>query len=220
MQKSRELIRVTDLAVGYDSAVLRGVNLSLCEGGRLLLDGPSGCGKSSLLRALIGLPTPAEGQVVLFGQRLDAASAWSLRRQTGYVPQEPDLGSERVRDFLERVLSFHANRFVHPTEGELSDLMSRWLLPSGLLEKSCADLSGGEKQRVAILPAMLLRRKLLLLDEPTSALDKASREVLYDWIGRSADCSFVIVSHDAGLRELADETIDLSLSSAEAGHGR
>lgn len=212
------MLEIRDLAVGYDSILLRGVNFTLQEGRKILLTGPSGCGKSSLLRCVLGLTAPAGGRIQIEGQLLQESSVWVLRQRTGYIPQEPDLGAETLRDFFERAFSFHANRAIRPKEAELADQMDRWLLPRLLLEKPCRDLSGGEKQRAAIILTILLKRAILLLDEPTSALDKASRQIFYNWLGESSGLSFLIVSHDGHLQTMADQVIDLTLFMAEAVH--
>jgi len=219
MQTRREILKIRDLAVGYNSILLKGLNITLYEGDRILLSGPSGCGKTSLLRSVLGLFPPADGEIWIHGQRIEESSVWTLRRQIGYVPQEPELGDDTVRAFFERSFSFHANRSIHLDEQELSEQMGRWLLPHQVLEKSCLDLSGGEKQRVSIILTILLKRKILLLDEPTSALDKDSRRVLYDWIQDSGELSFLIVSHEPNLREIAGQSIDLSACRPEAVHG-
>jgi putative ABC transport system ATP-binding protein len=213
-----EILAIRDLAVGYESILLRGVSFSLHAGERVLLSGPSGCGKSSLLRAVLGLLAPAGGEIRIGGRPIGESSVWLVRRQIGYVPQEPDLGTETLRSFFERAFSFHANRDIRPSEKELSDQMDRWLLPRGLLDKSCQDLSGGEKQRAAIILAILLKRAIVLLDEPTSALDKASREILYSWLKKGGGPSFLIVSHDPPLATMADQVIDLSPFMAEAAY--
>lgn len=220
MQESKELISVRDLAVGYGNTVLlEGISFTLREGGRILLDGPSGCGKTTVLRSMLGLPAPISGDIRIGDQRLDQGSVWALRRKLGYVPQEPELGAETVWDFFERAFSFHANRPISPEEEEIGMLMDRWLLPRPLLRKSCLDLSGGEKQRAAIILTVLLKRRIVLLDEPTSALDSDCREILQSWIRQAGDLSFLIVSHDSGLRETAGQIIDLNSLRTESAHG-
>ena len=200
MQEPKKLITVRDLTVGYDTVLLKGISFSLSVGDRILLDGPSGCGKTTVLRALLGLPAPMSGTIRIGDQPAEQATIWHLRRELGYVPQEPELGAESLMDFFERAFSFHANRSLRPGDNELGELMDRWLLPRPLLHKSCLDLSGGEKQRGAIILTILLRRKIILLDEPTSALDKECRQILQTWIRESGDRSFLIVSHDSPRR--------------------
>lgn len=219
MENPKEILCIRDLAVGYGSFLLRGVNATLYEGQRLLLDGPSGSGKTSLLRVLLGLPVPAEGSIRIMGRLLNKETVWDLRRKIGYVPQEPQLGTVSVRSFFERALSFHANRSIHPERNDLERLMEYWQLSRELLKKPCPELSGGEKQRVALVLVMLLKREILLLDEPTSALDRECRRILYHWVNQSGHLSFVIVSHDPGLQELADDRIDLTAFRAERAHG-
>ena len=203
-------IEVTDLAVGYrDVPFLQQVRLALEPGRRMVLSGSSGCGKTSLLRCLLGLLRPLDGQIRICGQLLTEQTVWKLRSQIGYVPQEPDLGFGSVRQYLQRVFRFQVNQGVSFEEQTLKALMDRWKLSVSLLDQPCADLSGGQKQRFAVLLAILLKRTIFLLDEPTSALDLAAKDTLFGWIENHPDHTMLIVTHDARLKSIAHEVLDL-----------
>jgi putative ABC transport system ATP-binding protein len=81
-------------------------------------------------------------------------------------------------------------------------------LPRILLSKQTTDLSGGEKQRIAIIISLLLDRDLLLLDEPTSALDKESKQVLRDLLA-NLHKTIVFISHEDVLLDIKDMTLQL-----------
>lgn len=154
---------------------LHALTLELQRGSRIALIGPSGGGKSTLLRALAGLYTPQQGQLMLDGQPQD----WSaLRRLATLIPQEAEVFEASVRVNL---------GFGEPHEDSalqaaakvsaFDEVLAR--LPQGLdtpLTERGLNLSGGQRQRLALARGVLAAQgsSLLLLDEPTSALDPAT----------------------------------------------
>ena len=109
---------------------------------------------------------------------------------------------------LHQPFAYKANAHLEYSEDLVRQHFDRFKLPQKLLNKSAADLSGGEKQRLAILITLLLDRPILLLDEPTSALDKENRRVLKEMLA-GLDKTILFVSHDDILLDLADMTVDL-----------
>ena len=77
-------------------------------------------------------------------------------------------------------------------------MIERFLLSPALLDKDITDISGGEKQRVALISAVLLDRSIMLLDEPTSALDEASKKAVADYMRSCEGISILFAAHDAG----------------------
>ncbi|MHC4908034.1 MAG: ABC transporter ATP-binding protein, partial [Planctomycetota bacterium] len=145
---------------------------------KLCIDGPSGSGKSSLLRAMLGFVRPQSGSITIDNQPVNNKTVWSLRHRIGYVTQEPDLGSQSVLERIRQPFGYKANAHLEFNMDTLEAYLDQFKLPRILLSKQTTDLSGGEKQRIAIIISLLLDRDLLLLDEPTSALDKESKQVL------------------------------------------
>ena len=159
------------------------VSLSLKAGEALIVRGASGSGKTRFLRALADLD-PAMGEVWLNGVERLSFSATEWRSKIRYVPAVSAWWSETV-----------AAHF------QLSEQLAEWMaclnLPSRLLDSPIADLSTGERQRLAFLRALQDQPDVLLLDEPTSALDETSiqlMEVMMDGELERGAC-LLIVSH-------------------------
>jgi len=184
------------------------------EGGVTALFGRSGSGKTSVLNAIAGLLRPERGRIALDGEPLfDAAARIDLpahRRRVGYVFQEGRLMPHlSVRQNL-----LYGRRFAGRSgPGEMEHVVS--LLGLGtLLERRPYDLSGGEKQRVAIGRALLAEPRILLMDEPLAALDAPRKsEILYyvERLRDELDVPIVYVSH--ALEEvvrLADTVVVMS----------
>jgi putative ABC transport system ATP-binding protein len=195
---------------------VRQVSVSLAPGEFCLVMGPSGCGKSTLLAMLSGLLRPDEGRVLALGEDLWALSDHDRRdfrlRQCGYVFQGYNLfPALTAREQLEMVLRWGEGtgpREARRRVGEMLDLL-------GLANKGGkvpAQLSGGEKQRVAIGRALIKKPLLCFADEPTSALDWAHGQQIVKLLSdltRQLGSTAVVVSHDHRLMKYADQVIHL-----------
>lgn len=132
-------------------------DFALASGEALAVSGPSGSGKSLFMRALADLD-PSDGAVALAGADRNSMPAPRWRRQVTYVPAESGWWAERVRDHFE---DWDA---AAPSAGQLG-------IPAEAGDWAIARLSTGERQRLALLRALLQGARVLLLDEPTSGLD-------------------------------------------------
>jgi ABC-type iron transport system FetAB ATPase subunit len=211
-------IELKDVTVRFAGrTVLDGFSMSLPPGAKILLTGPSGSGKSTVLRCLLGFVTPESGSVHIQGERLTAESVWGLRRHLAYVGQEPDLGRGQVREILERPFHFRANAALRANLQQVSGLFERFGLDQHLLEKETPDLSGGEKQRVALIGALLLDRQIFLLDEATSALDPASRDAVVDYFRAREDVTALFVAHDSEVFSFVDQVVSVPQNRSSRG---
>ncbi|MCM3818632.1 ABC transporter ATP-binding protein [Streptomyces sp. DR3-1] len=197
-------------------AALDGVDLTLADGDRLVIQGPTGGGKSTLLQMLGGLDRPTSGTVELDGTDLAAlpeARLTRVRAETiGFVFQSFNLiptltAQENVETALVPLGLRAADRRARAAEA---------LASVGLGERAGhvpAELSGGQQQRVAIARALVKRPKVLLADEPTGNLDTATRDdimELLDTLWREHGLTFVMVTHDPALTRRADRLATLT----------
>jgi len=203
-------IEMQDIRLRFQGkTLLNGFSLQLFTGEKLVLTGESGLGKSTILRCILGFVIPDEGRVLIQGKRLTPESVWKLRALLSYVPQEPELGDGKLGEWFAIPFSFRANTGLRKNLDRLPELLENFGLSPELLHKEINALSGGEKQRAALISAILLQRKIFLLDEPTSALDSRNAKKVLEFLFAIPDASILAVSHDQTLIELADRTIEI-----------
>ncbi len=184
--------------------LLNRVSLHIPKGRKVVLVGPSGSGKTSLLRLVLGMLRPVEGDVIVAGHALSPANALIIRQVTAYVPQViTALPDETAEQFVWFPLTFRANRNRGLDAAELPDLVQRFGLEPTVLERAMDTLSGGERQRLAIIRALLLRRSVLVLDEVTSAVDESARNAVLDHLF-SLEATILAVAHDPEWERRAD----------------
>ncbi len=197
------------LKVG-ERTLLSGVNLRFRAPGLTVVFGRSGTGKTTLLKAM-GLLHPSHGGVRLTGGDLEPLKPEAFRCQVQYVHQEPRLFSGTVGDNLRLPLALKQHRHLAVTDAQLADHLERLGLTGSLLEQTADKLSGGEKQRVALVRSLILQPRFLLLDEPTSAMDLASEEKALLYLQElSAQLGIVAVSHSVAVIEAAQRVLLLA----------
>jgi putative ABC transport system ATP-binding protein len=179
----------------HSQTLLEGSSLVLNEGDTVVLRGPSGCGKSTLLKCAVGLVPAARGKVRIDRMELTAETVGDIRSRTAFIGQEPVLGAALVHDALMLPFHFKAHRHARPDKKKIDELLERLHLAPGILDKPCARISGGEKQRIAIARAFLLDKTIFLADEITSALDPESRQAVMAELFRPG-ITLLSVSHD------------------------
>jgi molybdate transport system ATP-binding protein len=191
------------------------------DGGVTALFGRSGSGKTSLIRIIAGLTRPAEGRIVLGDDVLvDTAERIFVpahRRRFGYVFQEARLFPHlTVRRNLEYGRWFSPKGARTESPDRIIDLLGI----GNLLDRKPANLSGGEKQRVAIGRALLASPRLLLMDEPLAALDEERKAEILPYLERLRDevgIPIVYVSHSvAEVARLADRVVLMAGGRIEA----
>ncbi|MCA1221560.1 ABC transporter ATP-binding protein [Streptomyces sp. 8L] len=188
---------------------LAGVDLTIPDGGRLVIQGPTGGGKSTLLQMLGGLDRPTEGTVELDVTDLGALSEARLTKvraeQIGFVFQSFNLiptltAQENVETALVPLGVKAAARRERAAEA---------LGSVGLGERLGhvpGELSGGQQQRVAIARALVKRPKVLLADEPTGNLDESMRDEimeLLEGLWKEHGLTFIMVTHDSTIARRA-----------------
>ncbi len=214
-------IQAVDLSKTYGAAAtavqaLRGVNFHVASGERVALLGKSGSGKSTLLNLLGGLDRPSEGRIIVNGRDLGALNANQRAefrlKSVGMVFQSYQLISSRsALQNVELPLVF-AGIAASERLATGRDVLESVGLGHRLHHRP-SELSGGEKQRVALAQALVNRPSVLLADEPTGNLDSATAaEIIRVMLNivRENRMTLLVVTHDQELaRSMSDRTIRL-----------
>jgi len=190
--------------------LVENVSFTINPSEKITILGPSGAGKTSLLLAIVGVVPINSGTIAINNTTLTPETAPEIRRTIAFIQQEPLLGAdaEIVRDALLLPFRFRANRNHLPTDAQTKAALAKVSLDESILEKSCAVISGGEKQRVAIVRALLLNKRIILADEPTSSLDDESRDAVLNVLA-DPDLTTIVVSHDSQWMRQAHRTFTL-----------
>lgn len=195
--------------------VLKGIDLDIQPHEVVSIVGPSGAGKTTLLQIMGTLYKPDQGTVEIAGENVLDLSAKKLSRfrceHLGFVFQFHQLLPEFTaveNVMIPGMIARRPNSEIKKRALELLDFM-------GLADRAShkpAELSGGEKQRVAVARALMNNPNVILADEPSGSLDSHNKEELHKLFFRLRDelgQTFVIVTHDEGLASLTDRTIHM-----------
>ncbi|MCL4429208.1 MAG: energy-coupling factor ABC transporter ATP-binding protein [Chloroflexi bacterium] len=209
------IVSVIDVKFSYPAGVsaLKGVSLDIHQGERVALLGPNGSGKSTLILLIAGLLLPSKGEITVFGEKTTSKGFQKLRSRIGIVFQDPDdqLFTPSVIEDVE----YGPKNLKLPEE----DIKAR---SAHVLEKMGIEhlryrpphrLSFGEKKKVSLATALVLKPELLILDEPTANLDLVSRRGLIDTLNElsKGGTTIIVSTHDAeAIPELADRIIVIS----------
>ena len=195
--------------------VLKGIDLHINKGEVVSIVGPSGAGKTTLLQIIGTLDRPDEGSVVVDGIDVSKQSQRKLsdfrNQHIGFVFQFHQLLPEFTA--LENIMipAFIAGKSRKEAKARAEELLDFMGLSERAHHKP-AELSGGEKQRVAVARALVNNPAVILADEPSGSLDshnKAELHRLFFDLRDKFGQTFVIVTHDEGLASITDRTIHL-----------
>jgi lipoprotein-releasing system ATP-binding protein len=210
------MIEVKNITKSFDSLkVLKGINLSVSQGEIVSIVGASGAGKTTLLQ-IIGTLDKADSGTVLINNhdtsKLNDAKLSDFRNQNiGFVFQFHQLLPEftALENVMLPALIGHLNESQAKTKAkELLDMLGL----SSRLQHKPNELSGGEKQRVAVARALINNPAVILADEPSGSLDTENKEELHQLFFKLRDSlgqTFVIVTHDEHLASITDRTIHM-----------
>jgi len=193
--------------------VLFNINLEIYPGEIVIMMGPSGSGKTTLLTLIGGLRSVQEGSLKVLGFDLYGANKdqlFEIRRNIGYIFQ-----SHNLLKFLTAWQNVQTSLELHPDipPEELRPRAEAMLKAVGLEHRVNyypENLSGGQKQKVAIARALVSHPKLILADEPTAALDsKSGRDVveLMQQLAQEQGCPILVVTHDNRILDIADRIV-------------
>lgn len=214
------LLELRSAGFAYGSRrVLDDISLSLDEGDSLGLVGESGAGKSTILRLMLGLSAPLEGQVLFDGAPLSLRDRAQMRRfrasvqpvfQDPYSSLDPRQRIDRIIGEPLRSLGLASGA---DAQRRIAEALESVGLPADTARRYPHEFSGGQRQRIAIARAVVSRPRVLLADEPVSALDVTTRVQvleLLDRLRRENGLSLVMVSHDlTAIASACDRTVVL-----------
>lgn len=210
------MIKLTNIQKSFGSLkVLKGIDLSINKGEVVSIVGPSGSGKTTLLQIIGTLDRADEGTIVLNGKDVssmnDSDLAHFRNKEIGFIFQFHQLLPEFTaveNVMIPALIGKKAKKEAREKALEILDLLGL----SSRADHKPNELSGGEKQRVAVARALINDPSVILADEPSGSLDTKNKEELHqlffdlrDRLGQT----FVIVTHDENLAQITDRTIHL-----------
>lgn len=193
---------------GMESTTLKDMNLNIKAGEKVAIVGASGSGKSTLLQLFLDLYQPSVGQVKVNGMSLEDVEQQSLWNQANVILQENQFFFGTIRDNLALAGDHLSDQSLRQALDTVH--LDHFDLEDSVFEKG-DNLSGGEKQRLAIARALIKGGGLWLLDEPTSSLDAVMEQSLLSQLYEQAnDATVVLVSHRLTGLEQMDQIIQMS----------
>lgn len=210
-ERDKDYIYMNNIEFCYrqDKPLLKDYTLSVKRGQSVAITGPSGCGKTTLSKLLLGLYPVKSGDIEIDGISYRNVSNEKIRRQIAYVPQEPYLFNESIKEnirigkpeasdeeIMEAAKLAHAHDFIEQLENGYDTYAG----------ERGNRLSGGQRQRIAIARAILKAAPVLLLDEATSALDNESEQLVNDALkSMKNQKTIVMIAHRPSTIALADK---------------
>lgn len=166
--------------------VLRGVDLHLAAGEIGILLGKNGSGKTTLFQTILGLQRPQQGVIRFDGDNVSALPPRQRAKKVAYVPQHIHFGSLTVYDSILMGRMSHFGLRPGPEDHRATEQMLAEMQLESFARRNAEQLSGGEKQKVAIARALVQQPELLVFDEPTGNLDLENGELIVEEARRAA----------------------------------
>ena len=194
------LIQITDLSASYDNkTVLSHINLTVYEQDFLGVIGPNGGGKTTLVKAILGLHQPDNGQILFFRNGKETPEI-----NMGYLPQYNSIDKKFPISVYEVVLSGLSKqkslfkRYSKEQHEQVREIIARMGL-EGCEDRAIGQLSGGQLQRAMLGRALVSNPEVVILDEPNTYIDKRFEAKLYELLEEiNRERAIILVSHDIG----------------------
>jgi len=211
------MITISNIKKYFDSkVVLRGVDLEIYDGEKLVIIGRSGCGKSVLLKLILNLLYPDDGYILVDDiaiKRVAQQDLFRLRRQFGFLFQSAALfDSMSVAENISLPLVEHTDMSAKDMARAVAEKLEMVGLP-GIEDLRPSELSGGMRKRVGLARAIILEPKYILYDEPTTGLDPimaAYIDKLIIELSEKLNVTSIVVTHDMqSVAKVADRVVML-----------
>lgn len=217
-QDEEPLVQVKNLSRQFGrQCVLRNISLDIPAGQTLVLLGESGCGKTVLMKSIIGLIRPSQGQVLFDGNdvnRMNERQLSKLRLRFGFVFQNAALFDSMT---IGQNVAFPLRQVGRHSNGQIREMVLSRLsevgLPDSVVYKKPAELSGGMQKRVGLARALVMNPEIIMYDEPTTGLDPIMSDVINELILRTRTrnpVTSIVVTHDMNTaKKVADRVVML-----------
>ncbi len=199
------MIKIDNLHKNFGkNQVLKGIDLSIAEGGIFAILGPNGSGKTTLIKSILGMVIPNKGDI--FIDDTPIKKSWKYRQQIDYLPQIANFPANLTVQELVRMIKDLRNK-----PGDDAALITSFQL-TPFLNKKLNNLSGGTKQKVNLVLTLMFDSPLIILDEPTTGLDPIAllelKKIIQ--IEKAKGKTILITSHIMSfVEEVADEIVFL-----------
>jgi putative ABC transport system ATP-binding protein len=175
-----KILNIKDIYYSLDNTdILKGISIDIKEGDCISLVGQSGSGKSTLMKLCADLIPISKGNITYRGKDYMSYNPVQLRQKISYCIQIPQLFGKTVYDNLEFPSKIRSEKI---NKNKIIYLLERFNLDESYLTKDINFLSGGEKQRIAIIRNLIYTPDILLLDESTASLDRENERVIEDYV--------------------------------------
>ena len=171
MSKNKTSLEAKNISAGYgEQIIIRNIDLDLHESSITTIIGPNGCGKSTFLKSISGIINPVEGEVSIYGSNVTELNTFELSKKgLGYVPQSENIfPSLSVEDNLKMGGYILSN---DDYKKNLEYVLEMFPVLKDKLSDSSSNLSGGQRQMLALSRALMLDPKIIMLDEPTAGIN-------------------------------------------------
>lgn len=189
--------------------IIESFSTTIPAGAHVALMGESGAGKSTLINSIVGLTLPSSGEIKVAGFSVDAAHIYQIRSFTAWLPQDVNFPYETAMEALLAPYSLRVNKNLRFDREVCLSLFEKIGLDAAVIDKEIKNISGGERQRLMLVSALMLNKKILLLDEPTSALDGTTRDLFASFLKSLAGTTILAITHDEHFASSFDRTITL-----------
>ena len=191
--------------------LLQNINLKINEGERVGIIGPVGGGKSTLLKSLVGYYSVDLGSIMIDSFDINNIDTKTLRKSLAYVPQTIQLFSGRIQDNITAGLEDCSNEDIISAAKNANAHEFISALPGGYdanLKEGGNNLSGGQKQKIALARAFIRKPKIAVFDEPTNSLDGETEVLMKDYIDKNyIGNTLILATHKISLLSIVDRII-------------